>query len=86
MASPDFFSDDPIQVRMSFAKMKPVLIGDFNEDGSVDVADFLLFVDAFGASRGNVAFDEIFDIVSDGIIGIADFLLFMEQLGKTHDS
>ncbi len=86
MASPDFFKDDPIQIRMSFAKEKPILLGDFNEDGTVDAADFLLFVEAFGSSRGDIHFEERMDIVPDGIINIADLLLFFENFGKTSDS
>ncbi len=87
MASPDFFVDNPIQLRMSFAKVvKNVLLGDFDEDGTVGVADFLLFVDAFGASQGEASFSELFDLVPDGIINVADFLVFVDQFGKTHDS
>ena len=85
MASPDFFVDDPIQIRMSFSKEKSSLVGDFNEDGTVDTADFLLFVNAFGSTRGEAQFDENLDIVPDGIINIADFLLFIDQFGKTID-
>ena len=85
-ASEDFFADDPIQIRMSFSKVEPLLLGDFNEDGAVDVADFLLFVDAFGSYQGDKEFDEKFDVVPDGMISIADFLLFMEQFEKTRDS
>ncbi len=87
MASPDFFVDNPIQLRMSFAKVvKNILLGDFDEDGTVGVADFLLFVDAFGASQGEASFSELFDLVPDGIINVADFLVFVDQFGKTRDS
>ncbi len=83
MASPDFFADDPIQLRMSFLREKSFLLGDFNEDGRVDTADFLLFVDTFGSSRGDISFDETMDLVPDGIINVADFIIFIDQFGKT---
>ncbi len=86
MASPDFFEENLIQIRMSFSKKKPSLVGDFNEDGMVAVSDFLLFVNVFGLTRGDGAFDEIFDLVSDGNINIADFLLFIDNFGRTRDS
>ena len=70
---------------MSFSKEKPSLLGDFNEDGRVDTADFLVFTNAFGSTRGDALFDEKLDIVPDGIINIADFLLFIDQWGKTID-
>lgn len=83
ITSPDFFVENPIQIRMSFAKVKPILLGDFDEDGTVGISDFLLFVDAFGSSRGDAEFDENIDLVPDGIINIADFLVFIDQFGKT---
>ncbi len=83
MTSEDFFVNDPIQIRMSFARAKPALVGDFNKDGRVNVEDFLLFVEAFGAMRGDIAFNEVMDIVPDGIINIADFLIFINNFGKT---
>lgn len=87
MASPDFFVDNPIQLRMSFAKVvKDILLGDFDEDGTVGISDFLLFTNAFGASRGEASFNELFDLVPDGIINVADFLVFVDQFGKTRDS
>lgn len=86
LASPDFFESIPIQIRMSFAKAKPVLIGDFDRDGTVGIPDFLIFVNAFGSSQGDAVFDEKLDLVPDGFIGIADFLIFIDQFGKTYDS
>ena len=82
----DTFATDPVRIRMSFTKAHPVLVGDFNKDGTVNVEDFLLFVEAFGSRRGDRVYDETLDIVPDGIINIADFLLFIDQFGKTRDS
>ncbi len=55
---------------------------DFNSDGTVDIADFLLFAGAFGLSRGDAGYDARFDLDSDGTIGFSDFLIFGEAFGK----
>ena len=86
VTSGDFFVNNPIQIRMSFAKVSPALVGDFDGNGIVDTADFLIFVQAFGSVRGDRVYDESLDIVPDGMINIADFLLFIDQFGKTRDS
>ena len=56
---------------------------DFNWDGLVDLADFLLFVDHFGASSGDSLYEARFDLDRDGMIGIGDFLIFVEDFGKS---
>lgn len=43
---------------------------DFNADGKLDFADFLLFVNAFGNA------DDRFDLNSDGLINLNDLILF----------
>ena len=86
LSAADSFATDPLKIRMSFTKAHPALVGDFNKDGTVDTADFLIFVEAFGSRRGDRVYDETLDIVPDGIINIADFLLFIDQFGKTRDS
>lgn len=85
MTSEDFFTNDPIQIRMSFARAGKRLVGDFDNNGMVDVADFLLFVAAFGSSEGDPAYNEAMDLVLDGIINVADFLAFAENFGATSD-
>lgn len=80
----DIFADEPIQVIMSFAKIK--LLGDFDGNNVVDFADFLLFVQTFGTTGADRAFNERMDLVPDGIINFSDFLVFVEQFGKTRDS
>ncbi len=42
------------------------LIADFNDDGVVNVADFLLFVDVFGLSEGDDGFNADMDLNGDG--------------------
>ena len=55
---------------------------DFNGDGTVDLADFLLFADVFGLSRGDEGYEARYDLDGDGTIGINDFLIFAENFGK----
>ena len=86
MASDDMFTDDPIQIRMSFARTGEQLTGDFDGDGRVGVEDFLLFVDAFGSREGDPAYNEDMDLIPDGIINIPDFLVFANNFGKTIES
>ena len=59
------------------------LIGDFNDDGMVDVADHLLFVAAFGLSVGDDGFNADMDLNGDGTIGTPDFLIFVSHFGST---
>ncbi len=50
---------------------------DFDGDGVVGIADFLILVEAFGSTNSN------YDIDGDGVVGITDFLIFVEAFGKT---
>ena len=59
------------------------LIGDFNGDGAVTIADFLLFVDIFGLTEGDDGFNAEMDLNGDGTIGIPDFLIFVEHFSGT---
>ncbi|MYK52022.1 MAG: hypothetical protein F4032_09675 [Gemmatimonadetes bacterium] len=51
-------------------------VTDFNGDGRTDLADFLLFVNAFGGT------DARFDLDGDGTVGLSDFLIFANAFGK----
>ncbi len=53
-----------------------VLTPDFNGDGRVDFADFLLFTAQFGLSQGAPGYDARYDLDGDGKIGFGDFLIF----------
>ena len=55
---------------------------DFDGDGTISISDFLLFVDVFGASRGDGVYEERFDLDGNGAIGISDFLIFVDNFGK----
>ena len=55
---------------------------DFNSDGTVGFADFLLFVALFGLSQGDAGYDVRYDLDGDGTIGFGDFLIFANDFGK----
>ena len=55
---------------------------DFNSDGIVNMADFLLFAAQFGLSRGDTGYNARYDLDGDGTIGINDFLIFVDAFGK----
>ncbi|MCW5769820.1 MAG: hypothetical protein KIT19_14185 [Phycisphaeraceae bacterium] len=50
-------------------------LGDFNDDGVLDILDLLDFLDAYGSE------DELADMNEDGEIDILDFLLFADWYG-----
>ena len=56
---------------------------DFDGNGVVEVADFLLFVEAFGAHQGHEKYEAKYDLDDNGVIGIPDFLIFVDNFGKT---
>ncbi len=55
---------------------------DIDRSGVVDVGDFLLFVEHFGASRGQEAYSDRFDLDGDGKIDSSDFLILTNNFGK----
>ena len=56
---------------------------DFDQNGVVDLPDFLLFVEHFGTSRGDGTYEDRFDLDGDGAIAFSDFLIFASNFGKT---
>lgn len=56
---------------------------DFNGNGIVDIPDFLLFMDHFGARRGDKMYEERYDLDGDGEISVSDFLIFVDHFGKS---
>ena len=55
---------------------------DFDGNGAVGFADFLLFASQFGLSQGDAGYDARYDLDGDGAIGFSDFLLFARNFGK----
>ena len=60
----------------------PAPTPDFDGDGTVDLADFLLFVGAFGLSRGDEDYNARYDLDGNGSIDLGDFLIFVEAFGQ----
>ncbi len=62
--------------------VRPTSIADFDGDGTVGFPDFLLFVGAYGLSRGDAGYDERFDLDGNGTIGFSDLLILAESFGQ----
>ena len=63
-----------------------VSIADFDKDGTIGFADFLLFVAQFGLSEGDEGYEAKYDLDGDGTIGFGDFLIFANAFGKAASS
>ena len=55
---------------------------DFNGNGTVDIPDFLLFVDVFGLKAGQEGYEARYSLDGNDEIGIPDFLIFVDHFGK----
>ena len=55
---------------------------DFNDDGQVNFADFVIFAGKFGTQRGQDRYDARCDLNGDGQIGFDDFLIFVQRFGS----
>lgn len=69
-----------------FRRFEPISIGasrlaDFNDDGSVGFADFIVFAKAFGSTSADTDFDPRFDLDGDGTVGFGDFVIFAGAFG-----
>lgn len=60
--------------------------GDFDGNGSVNIADFLAFVNVFGTSSADANYNAQMDLDSNGSVEIADFLAFVNVFGTTCES
>ena len=58
------------------------LSADFDKNGTVDIPDFLLFVDVFGLTEGQEGYEAKYDLDGNEEIGIPDFLVFVDNFGK----
>lgn len=59
------------------------IIGFLNEDSKVDLSDFFLFADVFGASATSANWNPAADFSGDGVVNLTDFFLFADDFGKT---
>ena len=55
---------------------------DFDGDGIVNLADFLLFVSRFGSRQGDGTYETKYDLDSNSAIELSDFLIFVNDFGK----
>ena len=61
---------------------KTELTADFNDDGTSDFNDFLLFAQNYGRNFANNAFSARYDLDGDSEIGFGDFLIFIKEYGQ----
>jgi len=57
--------------------------GDANADGSVNVLDLMILVDAFGSSEGDENYDPRADLNKDGSVNVLDLLILVDDWGKS---
>lgn len=58
-------------------------LGDFDDNGMVDFADFVLFVSVFDTYTGDASYNGFMDMDKNGIINISDFVLFVRVFDTT---
>ena len=81
----NILSNDPDRARFMLTisgVVQPLSVeakSDFDTNGVIEFADFLLFVSAFGSSEAQ------YDIDGNGRVDFSDFLLFVSVFGKTVD-
>ena len=79
----NILSNDPDRARFMLTisgVVQPLSVearSDFDGNGTIDFADFLLFVGAFGSSEAQ------YDIDGNGSVDFPDFLMFVQVFGKT---
>ncbi len=73
----------PSSAEVSFNVLNALCPGDFDNNGVVDVSDFLLFIGVFGTSSGDATYNALMDMNSSGSIDVGDFLLFIALFGTT---
>lgn len=57
------------------------LRGDFNTDGSVNFADFVLFASVFNTRPGDLLYENKYDLNLNEIVDFADFVIFGSYFG-----
>ena len=60
----------------------PPKVGDFNDDGSVDLLDYDLFVSFWDTKRGEAGYDAKYDLDGDGVVALGDYSIFVANWGK----
>ena len=57
--------------------------GDFDDNGMVNMADFVRFGDVFGTRSSDAGYNALMDMDDSGAIDVADFLLFVKVFDTT---
>ena len=68
---------------ISFTQQAAICPGDFDDNGMVNIADFLLFASVFGTSSGDANYNALMDMDGNRMVNLADFLLFASAFGTT---
>lgn len=63
-------------------RIRIVLAGNVDGNGSVDVADLLAMVASFGTSAGDAEFSAACDFDNDGTIDVIDLLYLIDNWGR----
>ncbi len=78
------WNSDNVSVLLNLSDISavpPDLAADFDGNNEVGLADFVLFLDAFGTTTTSA--NSIFDLDGNGEIGLSDFVLFLDNFGRT---
>ena len=73
---------DVISFNANFASSPAASSSDFDGDGMVGTADFLLFAYHFGSSLGDGTYQAKYDLDGNGVIGLSDVLIFVDNFGS----
>ena len=73
---------DAIAFNANVASSPAASSSDFDGDGMVGTADFLLFAYHFGSSLGDGTYQAKYDLDGNGVIGLSDVLIFVNNFGS----
>jgi len=79
--SPDYISGYGVVDAYQAIASQPVRKGDLDNDGHIDIYDFVLFAAAYGSELGDDNYDPVADFDNDGDIDIVDFVNFAQVYG-----
>jgi hypothetical protein len=72
----DFAGQRQIQIQLA-----PLMVGDFNNDGTVGFQDFILFAQIYGKGSEDPEWDAVYDLDGSNKIDFRDFLMFAAAYG-----
>jgi hypothetical protein len=76
-------SDGKGGIAIDSVNVRVYLLGDVNQDDSVDVIDLLSFVAAFGGVAGDGNYDPACDFNTDGTVDAVDLLDLVDNFGRS---